>query len=219
MVKKRFAYAKRFLLYTDGTEENMLVWILIILGVVALDQATKILVMNFLDRDTPFVLIEGVFRFNYVENAGAAFGMFDDNRWVFMIIATLGIIAMFVYLWKFRPESKLACVALSMIIGGGIGNMIDRCFYQGTLPGTLGKNVVIDFLDFYAFPNLWSYVFNVADSFVCVGAGILMVWCIVSIITDTKKEKQKKAQEAAAMEQKGEADEETSKEKEKTEDN
>ena len=175
----------------------MLVWILIILGVVAFDQATKILVMNFLDRENPLVLIEGVFRFTYVENAGAALGMFEDNRWVFMIVSILGIVAMFVYLWKFRPDSKLACTALSMIIGGGIGNMIDRFFYKGTLPRTLGKNVVIDFLDFYAFPDIWPWVFNVADSFVCVGAGILMVWCIVSIIDESKKEKQKKAAEAA----------------------
>ena len=146
----------------------MIVWILIIVGAVALDQATKILVMNFLDREEPLVLIEGIFRFTYVENSGAAFGSFDDNRWVFMIISVLGIIAMIVYLWKFRPESKLACTALSMIIGGGIGNMIDRLFYKGTLPHTEGKNVVIDFLDFCAFPDLWPWVFNVADSFVCV---------------------------------------------------
>ena len=170
----------------------MLVWILIILGVVAFDQATKILVMNFLDRENPLVLIEGVFRFTYVENAGAALGMFEDNRWVFMIVSILGIVAMFVYLWKFRPDSKLACTALSMIIGGGIGNMIDRFFYKGTLPRTLGKNVVIDFLDFCAFPEIWPWVFNVADSFVCVGAALLLVWCVASLIKEAKAEKAKK---------------------------
>jgi signal peptidase II len=171
----------------------MLTWILIILGVVALDQATKHLVMNFLDRENPFVLIPGVFRFNYHENPAAAMGMFEDHRWVFMTVSTIGIIVLFVYLWKFRPDSKLACTALSMIIGGGIGNMIDRCFYKGTLPRTVGRNVVIDFLDFYAFPDIWSYIFNVADAFVCVGAGILMVWCVYSIVQETKAEKAKKA--------------------------
>lgn len=170
----------------------MIAWILIIIGVVALDQATKHLVMNFLDRDDPFVLIEGVFRFTYVENTGAAFGSFDDQRWVFMVISTVGIIAMFIYLWKFRPDSKLACTALSMIIGGGIGNMIDRIFYKGTLPLTEGKNVVIDFLDFCAFPEIWPWVFNVADSFVCVGAALLLVWCVASLIKEAKEEKAKK---------------------------
>ena len=185
----------------------MIVWILIIIGAVILDQGTKILVMNFLDRSEPFELIPGVFRFTYVENTGAAFGSFSDNRWVFMIISVLGIIAMIVYLWKFRPESKLACTALSMIIGGGIGNMIDRLFYKGSLPDTIGENVVIDFLDFCAFPEIWPWVFNVADSFVCVGAGILMTWCVVSIIKEVKLEKKKKLAEGEAEQTDGEENE------------
>ena len=171
----------------------MLVWILIILGVVVLDQTTKILVMNFLDRENPLVLIEGVFRFQYKENAGAAFGMFSDHRWVFMIISTLGIIAMVVYLWKFKPKSKVACTALSMIIGGGIGNMIDRCFRTDVING-VERNYVFDFIDFCAFPNLWKWTFNVADAFVVVGAGILMVWCVYAFIKELKAEKLKKAQ-------------------------
>lgn len=180
----------------------MWIWIAIIAAVVALDQVSKHLVMNFLDRDEPFVLIKGIFRFSYVENDGAAFGSFGDQRWVFMIISIVGIIGLFIYLWKFRPESKLACTALSMIIGGGIGNMIDRFFYKGTLPGTEGKNVVIDFIDFYAFPEIWPWVFNVADSFVCVGAGLLVVWCIASLVQEMKEEKAKKlAQEEKAEEE------------------
>ena len=170
----------------------MIIWILMIIGIVLLDQGTKLLVMNFLSREEPFVLIKGVFRFTYVENTGAAMGMFSNNRWVFMIISVIGIVAMLIYLWKFRPKSKLACAALSMIIGGGIGNMIDRSFYKGTLPDTLGKNVVIDFIDFCAVPQIWPWVFNVADAFVCVGAGILMLWCVVSIIKETIADKKKK---------------------------
>ncbi len=161
----------------------MAVWIAVIVGVVALDQLTKLLVINFLDRDNPLVIIDGVFRFSYVENRGAAFGMLSDNRWVFMIISTVGILLLLVYLWKFRPESKFACAALSMIIGGGIGNMIDRVCYS----------YVIDFLDFCAFPKIWPWVFNVADSFVCIGAAILIVWCIFSIFDEMKKEKSKKS--------------------------
>ncbi len=166
----------------------MIVWILVILGVVALDQVSKHLVMNFLDREEPFVIIDGIFRFTYVENTGAAFGSFSEHRWVFMIVSTIGIIAMFIYLWKFRPQSKIACAALSMIIGGGIGNMVDRCLYKNAS----GQNVVIDFIDFCAFPEIWPWVFNIADSFVCVGAGILIVWCIYSLIVEIVKGKNKK---------------------------
>ena len=99
-----------------------------------------------------------------------------------MVISTVAIIALLIYLWKFRPDSILACSALSMIIGGGIGNMIDRVF--------LGY--VVDFLDFCAFPNLWIWVFNVADAFVCVGAGMLILYLVLEMVKDFKTEKAKK---------------------------
>lgn len=165
----------------------MIVWILIIAGAVLLDQVSKILVVEFLDRDTPFVIIEGVFRFKYSENRGAAFGSFEEQRWVFMIASIIGIVGLCIYLFVFKPKSKLACTAISMVIGGGIGNMIDRIFRTGEI--YKGENVVVDFLDFYAFPDIWNAIFNVADSFVCIGAGLLILWCILSIIRESRAEK------------------------------
>ena len=160
----------------------MVIWLAIIAGVVALDQVSKLLIVNFLDKDEPLVIISGLFRFSYVENRGAAFGSFADNRWVFMILSTVTIIGLLIYMWKFRPESRLACTALTFIIGGGIGNMIDRVY--------LGY--VVDFIDFYAFPKVWKWVFNVADSFVCIGAGMMILWCILSMIDEAKKAKAEK---------------------------
>ena len=58
----------------------------------------------------------------------------------------------------------------------------------------------IDFIDFYAFPNLWKWVFNIADSFVCVGAGILVVWCFKAAIDEAKAEKAKKKLAAESAE-------------------
>ena len=174
----------------------MLIWLLVIAGVVILDQASKLLVMHVLGLDTvgeSIPIIENVFHFTHVRNTGAAFGMLggENQRWIFIVISTIGIAALIVYLWKFRPKSKLACAALSMVIGGGIGNMIDRCFRVGEVRGE-ERHYVFDFLDFCAFPDLWKWTFNVADAFVCVGAGILMVWCIRSFIEESKAEKQKK---------------------------
>jgi len=157
----------------------MIFWILVIVGVVFLDQASKLLVVHFLDRNEPFDLIEGVFRFSYVENRGAAFGMLDEHRWVFLILSTVGILAFLFYLWKFRPKSVLGCLAFCFVIGGGIGNMIDRIL--------LGY--VIDFLDFCAFPSLWVWVFNVADAFVCVGAGMMMLWLILETVKEARAKK------------------------------
>lgn len=160
----------------------MLSWIIVIAAAVVVDQVSKILVIKYLKDIVSVELIPGVFRFTYVENRGAAFGMLSDNRWVFMIISTLAIGALIVYLWKFRPDSRLACLALSMIAGGGIGNMIDR----------VALGYVVDFIDFCAFPSVWMWVFNIADAFVCVGAGLLILWLIISMVQESREQKIKR---------------------------
>jgi len=162
-------------------------WILLIAGVVLLDQLTKILVWSLMQVGESVDIIPNVFRFTYVQNEGAAFGMLAEHRWIFMVLSVIGIAAMLIYLWRFRPDSRLACTALSLIIGGGIGNMIDRV--------VLGY--VVDFLDFCAFPNLWMWVFNVADSCVCIGAGLLILWLVLDMVREIRKEKKRKTEEQA----------------------
>lgn len=162
----------------------MLIWIVVIVASIFADQLTKQLVVNFLDREEPFYVIKGVFRFSYVENRGAAFGMLDDHRWVFMIISTVAIVGIIFYMWKFCRDSKLLCLGLSLIVGGGIGNMIDRIF--------LGY--VIDFLDFCAFPSLWMWVFNVADACVCVGAAIVVLSLLIDVVKESKKKSEIKTE-------------------------
>lgn len=174
----------------------MLIWLLVVAGVVILDQGSKLLVWYVMGLDQvgeSIPLIENVLHFTHVKNTGAAFGMFgeENQRWIFMVISILGICALLVYLWKFRPESKLACTALSMVIGGGIGNMIDRSFRVGVVNGE-ERNFVFDFIDFRGFGDLWKWTFNVADAFVCVGAGILIVWCVYAFIKELKAERLKK---------------------------
>lgn len=164
-------------------KKKLISWIIIIVATVVLDQVTKVFAVKFLADGPSFDVIPGVFRFTYVENRGAAFGMLADNRWLFMIISVIAIGALLFYLWKFRPDSVLACTALCMIIGGGIGNMIDR----------VALGYVVDFLDFCAFPDLWKWVFNVADAFVCVGAGLLILWLILSTVEEHKAKKNAKA--------------------------
>ncbi len=153
---------------------------------VVVDQVTKLMASGMLKPVGSVDVIGGVLRFTYVENRGAAFGMLSEHRWVFMLVSLLAIAAMLVYLWKFRPKSRLACVAVAMIAAGGIGNMIDRIF--------LGY--VVDFIDFCAFPSLWVWVFNVADACVCVGGGILVVWLVKSTVDEYREEKKNKNQSA-----------------------
>ena len=159
----------------------MLIWIVVIVASIFADQLTKQLIVNFLDKEEPLYIIKGILRFSYVENRGAAFGMLDDHRWVFMIISTVAIVGIIFYMWKFCKESKLLSLGLSLIVGGGIGNMIDRVL--------LGY--VIDFIDFCAFPDLWMWVFNVADACVCVGAGIVALALITDMVKESKHQKTK----------------------------
>lgn len=166
----------------------MWLYFLVIAGVVALDQATKWLVMLNMELHESIAFLPNVFHFTYIRNEGSAFGMFSENRWVFLVLSTIGIAAVLFYLIKFRPKEKLMWIPLSMIAGGGLGNMIDRLFYGESF----GNGTVVDFFDFCMFPNLWRWIFNVADVFVCIGAGILFVYLFLDILREYREEKEKK---------------------------
>ena len=155
--------------------------IAVIAGVIGLDQLTKWLAVVYLQGEASFPLWKDVLHFTYVENTGMAFGMLKDHRWVFMLFSTIAIVALIVYLFRFRPEGLWMQVSMAMIIGGGIGNMIDRVF--------LGY--VVDFIDF----TLINFaVFNIADSFVCVGAGIMILCLVLDLIKEIKAERAQKAE-------------------------
>ena len=156
---------------------------ILIVGIV-IDQLTKWLAVKYLMPIGSIPVIKfgnvQVFNFTYVENKGAAFGMLKNAPWVFNTISVVAIIIMLAYLFLGHAESKLSGIAISMLISGGIGNMIDRA--------TL--HYVVDFLDF----RLINFaVFNGADSFVCVGAGLLVLALIIEMKNEMKKEKEAKA--------------------------
>ena len=158
----------------------MFVWLAIIAVTVALDQITKYLTILYLKPLDTFPLLRDVLHLTYVENTGAAFGMMKDSRWVFMVTSTLAIVGILVYMFWKRPTNKMLCLSLSLIVGGGIGNMIDRT--------ALGY--VVDMIDL----RLINFaVFNVADSFVCVGAGLMILYLILDMIREAKEEKAKSA--------------------------
>ena len=179
----------------------MLIWVFVIAGAVILDQLSKWLIVTYLPEGG-IDIIPGVLRFTYVENRGAAFGMLSNHRWVFIIVSTLALAALAFYLFKYKPEGWLGRMSMSFIIGGGIGNMIDRSLLA----------YVIDFIDFCAFPEIWMWVFNVADSFVCVGAGMLMLYLVLSTVKEIKQEKAKKAQSVATNDDSVSADQDKSNE-------
>lgn len=169
---------------------------LILVGV-GLDQLTKYLVVANMELYESVEVIPGIFNFTYIQNDGAAFGSLDDQRWIFMILSSVAIVGIFVFLFWKKPQDKLMLASLILISSGGIGNMIDR----------IALGYVIDFIDFCAFPTIWKWVFNVADSCVCIGAGLLILWLVLDIIREHKAEKAEKARIAASNVEEKENDE------------
>ena len=163
------------------------IYIAIIVLSIALDQITKYAVVANMVEGQSIPIIENILHLTYVTNDGAAMGMMDDYRWVFMSVSTVALIGIAVWIFvRHKHISKLTAVAFSMIAGGGIGNMIDRTFNGETF----GNGVVVDFIDFCAFPELWMWIFNVADMFVCVGVALA---AFDIIYDEVKKYRQEKA--------------------------
>ena len=159
----------------------MLIWLAVIIVTVFLDQLTKYLTVLHLKPIDTYPIIEDVFHLTYVENTGAAFGMMKDARWVFMITSTAAIIGILGYMIHryYVKKEKLhwaEALSLSLIVGGGIGNMIDR-----TMLGYVVDMIDCRFINFA--------VFNVADSFVCIGAGLMILYLIVLTVKEIKAEK------------------------------
>ncbi len=164
--------------------------------VVILDQITKIAVVENIPQGSVIPVIEDVFNLTYIENTGAAFGMLSGHRWVFMVISVVAIAAICFYLWKEKPESYWIKLPLAFILGGGIGNMIDRTF----------RGSVVDFIDadFVQYPQV-SFsggfsitledfpIFNVADCFITVGCAALVCYLIfVELFAEIRKSKERR---------------------------
>jgi signal peptidase II len=150
--------------------------------IVALDQITKLLIKGapfFGIKGVPYgssrPLIDDIFRITYVENPGIAFGInIPGMKIFFSIFSVIASIGIFIYIKRNRFKlPKWELIALAMIMGGAIGNLIDRCFY-GVFYGeeSLFYGHVVDFLDFGYKKNWWP-VFNVADS--CVSIGVVLL--------------------------------------------
>lgn len=140
--------------------------IIIILGLIA-DRLTKWWALKDLANGNGIVVIPDFFSFSYLENRGAAFGIFQNKLIVLVIITGCVLFGLVYYLIKHKPKSKLLRISFAMIICGAIGNLIDRVNY----------NYVVDFiLVHYKQHNFPT--FNVADMFVVVGT-ILLALCII----------------------------------------
>jgi signal peptidase II len=133
-------------------------------GILLTDQASKALVRATMSPPgTSIPVVGSLLRLTYVRNTGAAFGMFPGHPVVFVIVSLVVLSGVAVYWWRVRPARALLVIALGLVSGGATGNLIDRV--------TAGR--VTDFLEVPYIP-----VFNVADSAIVVGVGLLMGWLL-----------------------------------------
>lgn len=146
---------------------------LIVLFIIILDQVSKLLAVNYVKSQISIPLVENVFHLTYAENTGAAFSILSNKIPLLSIITTIFIMALIIYLYKLVSKEnsfQLFTLSLAFIIGGALGNLIDR----------IRIGYVVDFFDF----RLINFaVFNVADCFIVVGSILL----ILLIIIDEKK--------------------------------
>ena len=165
--------------YIKISGKHALLCALIAVSTVIIDLVSKRIVMKNMYEGESVPLIRGILNLTFITNDGAAFGSFSNHRWVFMLLSSvlLAVTVVLVLVWDQR--SRLFYVGASLVFGGGIGNMIDRIAY-----GT-----VVDFIDFCAFPKLWKWIFNFADSFVCVGCGILILYYLIVELGDARRMK------------------------------
>ncbi len=140
------------------------------LTVVGLDQASKLVIASAMRLGQSISIVPGLFDLSYVLNPGAAFGILASRSAAFrnpffmgVSILAIGLIVYYYHRYLHQP-ARLPAAALGLILGGAVGNLIDR----------LRVGMVIDFLDFHVAGHHWP-AFNVADAAISIGVGLMLL--------------------------------------------
>lgn len=157
-----------------------MIYYVIALIAILVDQGTKYVIASQMELNEKISVIGDFFLITSHRNRGAAFGILEDQRWFFIVVTTIVVIGLVWYINKVRTlPGKLLPVALGLVLGGAIGNFIDRVLY----------GEVVDFLMFnfgsYTFP-----IFNIADSCIVIGVGLI----ILDTLLEMKREKSNQQQ-------------------------
>lgn len=143
----------------------------IVFFLILADQAIKFLVVSYMKLGESIPVLAGIFHITYIENPGAAFGLFANQRVIFIVAAALVIAAACLMYRRLMSEKVIVRWGVALLLGGAAGNLIDR----------VRIGCVIDFLDFRIWP-----VFNIADIGICIGVALLMY----ALLFDKEKEKE-----------------------------
>jgi signal peptidase II len=155
--------------------EMKMIYYVIALFVIAIDQISKWLIVKNMELGTSIPIIDNVLYITSHRNRGAAWGILENKMWFFYIITVVFVVFIVFYMKKYAKTDKLLGISLSLILGGAIGNFIDRVFRQE----------VVDFIHVYIFSYNYP-VFNIADSALCIG----VVLIIIQTLLEGKKTKE-----------------------------
>lgn len=144
---------------------------ILIVVIIAFDQLIKKIVVSQMNLHETIPIFQNIFHITYIQNRGAAFSLLEGYSAVLILFPAVVIIAAFIFMVvKGKTLHKLLAISISFVIAGGAGNLIDRVL--------LGY--VVDYFDFRVFP-----IFNIADIFVCIGCGLLIIYVL---FVDGKKD-------------------------------
>lgn len=143
--------------------------------VLAADQYTKYFIMNNFELGQGTDFIKGLIDIVYIHNKGGAWGILQGHTWGLLAMTVVIMLVCIALLFKWGTKNKLVFWSMSLILFGGVGNLIDRIFRDGN---------VVDFLHFEFWPDF--PVFNIADCAIVIGVALLMVYFVIDTIRDLK---------------------------------
>ena len=150
--------------------EVQMIYLIFILGML-LDYVTKIWAIDTLKGKADITVIEGFFDFSYLENRGAAFGLFQGRVYLLAFVTMIIMAVLFVMYQKTKKKTKLLTISTALILTGAIGNLIDRLRY----------GFVVDFISWHWKNTYYFPTFNVADICITVGTGLLILYIIKEV--------------------------------------
>jgi signal peptidase II len=143
---------------------KLVLYYLLIAFIAGLDQFVKAIIINQVDLFEKIPVIPGLLEITHIRNDGAAYNLFSQIPLLLIVMPAIVMLAGFVYLGlTYKKSDSLLMVAIAMVIGGGLGNLVDR----------ISKGYVVDYFDIQIIP-----IFNVADIFICLGCGLLFIYLI-----------------------------------------
>lgn len=133
--------------------------------VILIDQWTKWLVVRYMELGESIPIIENVLYITSHRNRGAAWGMLQGQFWLFYLITIVVVVGIVIYIQRLQPTQRLFGIALGLMLGGALGNFIDRVF----------RKEVVDFIHAYIFSYSFP-IFNVADAALTIGVALMFIY-------------------------------------------